>query len=85
MARLKWWNHTTAYEIFVRSFYDSNCDGRGDFTYTEPAVKGDTATNVTKAATVSNGAEIRVPLFINEGDKVKVDTRTGEYVERIKQ
>lgn len=56
-----------------------------EITYTEPAVKGDTATNVTKAATVSNGAEIRVPLFINEGDKVKVDTRTGEYVERIKQ
>jgi elongation factor P len=53
-------------------------------TYTEPAVKGDTATNVTKAATVSNGVEIRVPLFVNEGDKVKVDTRTGEYVERVK-
>ncbi len=53
-------------------------------TYTEPAVKGDTATNVTKAATISNGVEIRVPLFVNEGDKVKVDTRTGEYVERVK-
>ena len=53
-------------------------------TYTEPAVKGDTATNVTKAATVSNGAEIRVPLFINEGDKVKIDTRNGDYVERVK-
>ncbi len=56
-----------------------------EITYTEPAVKGDTATNVTKAATVSNGAEIRVPLFINEGDRVKVDTRTGDYVERVKQ
>ena len=53
-------------------------------TYTEPGLKGDTATNVTKAATVSNGAEIRVPLFINEGDKVKIDTRTGDYVERVK-
>jgi elongation factor P len=53
-------------------------------TYTEPAVKGDTATNVTKAATVENGVEIRVPLFINEGDKVKIDTRTGDYVERVK-
>ncbi len=55
-----------------------------EITYTEPAVKGDTATNVTKAATVSNGVEIRVPLFINEGDKVKIDTRTGDYVERVK-
>jgi elongation factor P len=53
-------------------------------TYTEPAVKGDTATNVTKSATVSNGAEIKVPLFINEGDKVKIDTRNGDYVERVK-
>ena len=56
-----------------------------EVTYTEPAVKGDTATNVTKSATVSNGVEIRVPLFINEGDKVKVDTRTGDYVELVKQ
>ena len=54
-------------------------------TYTEPGVKGDTATNATKPATVETGAEIRVPLFINEGDKVKVKTLTGEYIERIKQ
>lgn len=53
-------------------------------TYTEPAVKGDTANNVTKKATVETGAEINIPLFIGEGMKVRVDTRTGEYVERAK-
>ena len=52
---------------------------------TEPAVKGDTATNVTKDATLDNGYEIQVPLFINEGDLVKIDTRTGEYAERVKK
>lgn len=54
-------------------------------TYTEPGVRGDTATNVTKAATVETGAEVRVPIFINEGDKIKIDTRTGDYLERVKQ
>ena len=49
-----------------------------------PALRGDTATNVTKPATVETGAEIKVPLFINTGDKVKIDTRTGEYLERAK-
>lgn len=53
-------------------------------TYTEPAVKGDTANSVTKEATVETGATIRVPLFIESGSKVKIDTRTGEYVERAK-
>ena len=51
-------------------------------TYCEPGVKGDTATNVTKAATLETGAIVQVPLFMNEGDTVKVDTRTGEYLER---
>ena len=55
-----------------------------EVTATEPAVKGDTATNVTKPATLETGAEIKVPLFINEGDKIKIDTRTGEYLERVK-
>ncbi|RZF58413.1 elongation factor P [Sphingobacterium corticibacterium] len=55
-----------------------------EITYTEPAVKGDTSTNALKNATVETGVEIRVPLFINQGDKVKVDTRTGDYIERIK-
>ena len=49
----------------------------------DPGVKGDTSSNVTKPATVETGATIQVPLFINEGDKVRVDTRTGEYVERV--
>ncbi|HEY8379987.1 MAG TPA: elongation factor P [Nannocystis sp.] len=52
-------------------------------TECEPGVKGDTATNATKSATVETGAKIQVPLFIREGDRVKIDTRTGAYVERI--
>ena len=53
-------------------------------TYTEPGLKGDTATNTTKPATLETGAEIRVPLFINEGELVEVDTRDGSYVGRVK-
>jgi len=53
--------------------------------YTEPGVKGDTATNSTKPATVETGAEIRVPLFINEGDLIKIDTATKAYLERAKK
>ncbi len=52
-------------------------------TATEPGVRGDTATNVTKPATLETGVEVRVPIFINEGDVIKVDTRTGEYMERV--
>ncbi len=55
-----------------------------EITYTEPGIKGDTATNSLKPATVETGAEIRVPLFINTGEKVKVDTRTGAYIERVR-
>ena len=51
-------------------------------TQTAPGFAGNTATNATKPATVETGAEIRVPLFINEGDMVRIDTRTGEYMER---
>lgn len=53
--------------------------------HTEPGVKGNTATNATKPATVETGARINVPLFINEGDKIKVDTEKGTYQERIKE
>ncbi len=53
-----------------------------EVTETEPGIKGDTATNATKPATVETGAEIRVPLFINTGDKIRIDTRTCEYMER---
>ncbi len=49
----------------------------------EPGIKGDSVTNLTKFAKIETGAEIKVPLFIKEGDRIKVDTRTGEYVERI--
>ena len=56
-----------------------------EITYTEPGVKGDTATNTLKPAKVETGAEVRVPLFINEGDKIKVDTRSSAYMERVKQ
>ena len=52
-------------------------------TATEPGVKGNTATNVTKPATVESGATITVPMFVNEGDRIRIDTRTGEYMERI--
>lgn len=55
-----------------------------EITYTEPGVKGDTATNTLKQATIATGAIINVPLFVNQGERVKVDTRTGTYVERIK-
>lgn len=53
-------------------------------TYTEPGLKGDTATNTLKPATVETGATVRVPLFINEGELIEVDTRSGEYVGRVK-
>ena len=53
-----------------------------EVTETEPGIKGDTATNATKPATVETGAEIRVPLFINTGDRIRIDTRTCEYMER---
>ncbi len=53
-------------------------------TQTEPGFAGNTATNATKPATLETGAEIRVPLFINEGEVIRIDTRTGEYMERVK-
>ena len=53
-------------------------------TYSEPGVKGDTATRTLKPATVETGATINVPLFVNEGDTIKIDAKTGEYVERVK-
>ena len=56
-----------------------------EVTHTEPGVKGNTATNATKPATVETGAKINVPLFINEGDKVKIDTEKGAYLERVKE
>ena len=56
-----------------------------EVTYTEPGLKGDTATNATKPATLETGVEVRVPLFINTGEKIKVNTTDGSYVERVKE
>lgn len=56
-----------------------------EVTYSEPGVKGDTATNTLKPATVETGATVNIPLFVNVGEKIKVDTRTGEYSERVKE
>jgi elongation factor P len=52
-------------------------------TKSDPAVRGDTATNVTKPATLETGAVVQVPLFVNEGEVIRIDTRTGSYVERV--
>jgi elongation factor P len=54
-------------------------------TYTEPGLRGDTATNTLKPAKVETGAEVRVPLFVEEGDLIKIDTTTGAYIERAKK
>lgn len=54
-------------------------------TYTEPGLKGDTATNTLKPATLETGAEVRVPLFINEGELIEIDTRDGSYQNRVKE
>lgn len=56
-----------------------------EITYTEPGVKGDTATNTLKPATLETGATVNVPLFCDQGEIIKIDTRTGEYVERVKK
>lgn len=54
-------------------------------THSEPGIKGDTATNTTKPATLETGVEVRVPLFINEGDLIQIDTRDGSYLQRVKE
>jgi elongation factor P len=54
-----------------------------EITDTEPGLKGDTATGATKPAIVETGATVSVPLFVNQGDKIKIDTRTGEYLSRV--
>lgn len=53
-------------------------------TYSEPGIKGDTATSTLKPCTIDTGAQVMIPLFVNQGEKIKVDTRTGTYVERVK-
>ena len=56
-----------------------------EITETDPGFKGNTATNTLKPATLETGAEVKVPLFIEPGEKIKIDTRTGEYLERAKE
>jgi elongation factor P len=55
-----------------------------EISFTEPGVKGNTATNTFKPAKTETGADIQVPLFINEGDRIKIDTEKGSYIERVK-
>ncbi|MEQ1800186.1 MAG: elongation factor P, partial [Lacibacter sp.] len=54
-------------------------------TYSEPGMKGDTATRTLKAATIETGATVMVPLFVNEGELIRINTKTGDYVERVKE
>lgn len=56
-----------------------------EVTYTEPGLKGDTATRTLKQATLETGATVNVPLFVNEGEKIRIDTKTGAYMERVKE
>ena len=56
-----------------------------EITWTEPGVKGDTATNTMKPATLETGAEVRVPLFLNEGEKIRINTTDGSYMDRVKE
>ena len=56
-----------------------------EIAHTEPGIKGNTATNTFKPAKTETGADIQVPLFINEGDKIKIDTSKGSYIERVKE
>lgn len=78
MATIKFYNGA-AFQVDAPNFVDLVV------VETEPGVKGDTATNVTKAATVETGAVIQVPIFINEGEKIQIDTRSGEYLGRSKE
>ena len=78
MAMIRFYNGN-AFQVDAPNFVDLVV------TETEPGVKGDTATNVTKAATVETGAVIQVPIFINEGEKIQIDTRSGEYLGRSKE
>jgi elongation factor P len=67
-----------AIEINLQNFIEK------EVVETEPGIRGDTATNVTKPAKLDNGYELNVPIFINQGDFIKIDTRTGEYSERVR-
>lgn len=80
-------NDTATVKMYKGEVFDVEAPNFVDLnvTETEPGVKGDTATNVTKAATVETGAVIQVPIFIEEGEKIQIDTRSGEYLGRSKE
>ena len=78
-------DHSASPTIYLERFYDRYLHGdpMEEITETEPGFKGDTATGATKPATVETGALVYVPLFVEQGDKIKIDTRTGEYLSRV--
>lgn len=80
-------NDTATVKFYKGNAFDVEAPNFVDLvvTETEPGVKGDTATNVTKAATVETGTVIQVPIFIEEGEKIQIDTRSGEYLGRSKE
>ena len=73
------------YHFMNQETFDDVIIDKDLITYTEPGVKGDTATNTLKPATVESGAEVRVPLFINEGEIIEINTTDGSYVGRIRE
>jgi elongation factor P len=76
VAQIQFWNNKVI-GITLPNFVEMR------ITHSDPGVKGDTSGNVTKPATIETGAVVNVPLFVNEGDRVRIDTRSGEYCERV--
>ena len=83
--RLYWWLLAIWLLPMAAAVADEFRPALLEITETDPGLKGDTAQGGTKPATLSTGAVVKVPLFINTGDVLKIDTRTGEYVERVKK
>ena len=79
-------NDTVTVRFYKGVAFSVECENFVELTIieAEPGVKGNTATNATKTAVLETGAKIQVPMFVNEGEKIRVDTRTGEYMERVK-
>lgn len=79
-------NDTVTVRFYKGVAFSVECENFVELTIieAEPGVKGNTATNATKTAILETGAKIQVPMFVNEGEKIRVDTRTGEYMERVK-
>ena len=79
-------NDTVTVRFYKGAAFSVECENFVELTIVEaePGVKGNTATNATKTAILETGAKIQVPMFVNQGEKIRVDTRTGEYMERVK-